>query len=153
MTVALNRLRLEQTSQQLQKFQALRGARAPQGGWLRTIRQVLGRTSRQQAARVGVGSASLLRSEQAEAEERISLGQLRKLAAALDCELVYAIVPRRPLQETVESRAEEKAREEILGVAHSMSLEEQRPSDEFLTQQLSRRRDELLSGKWSHLWR
>ena len=96
---------------------------------------------------------TLTRSEQAEAEGSISLAQLRKLAAGLDCEVVYAIVPRQPLRQMVETQAERIAREEVLGVAHSMGLEDQRPSEGFVDQQLAERKRALLSGPWSKLWR
>ena len=153
MSSDLYRLRLDQTSQSLQAFDSLKGAQTPSGGWLRTIREALGRTQRQQAALVGIAAPTLHKSERAESEGRITLAHLRRLADGLDCELVYAIVPRRPLKEVVEARAELVAREQVRGVAHSMGLENQRPSSEFVEQQLVQRRLELLAGKWSHLWR
>jgi predicted DNA-binding mobile mystery protein A len=117
------------------------------------VREALGLTVRQQAARLGVAVATLHKSEQSEAEERISLAQLRKLAEALDCQLVYGLVPRKPLVEVVHEQATRIARTEILGLAHSMTLEDQRPSEQYLRKQLDQRRAELLSRKWSDLWR
>jgi predicted DNA-binding mobile mystery protein A len=149
----LNLLRLEQTSKALQAFAPLRGGRLPTGGWLRAIRQALGRTQRQQASRLRIAAPTLVKSEQAEAEGRITLAQLRKLAAGLDCELVYALVPRKPLTEQVEQQAERIARQEVLGVSHTMQLEDQEPSNEFVQRQVQQRRQELLAGKWSNLWR
>jgi predicted DNA-binding mobile mystery protein A len=102
---------------------------------------------------LGISQVTLVRSEQAEAEGSISLAQLRKLAAGLDCEVVYAIVPREPLRLIVEKQAERLAREEVSGVAHSMGLEDQRPSEEFVDQQIAERKRALLSGPWSKLWR
>ena len=96
---------------------------------------------------------TLTRSEQAEAEGSISLAQLRKLAAGLDCELVYAILPRQPLRQVVETQADRIAREEVSGVAHSMGLEDQRPSKGFVDRQIAERKKALLSGPWSKLWR
>ena len=78
---------------------------------------------------------------------------MRRLADGLDCELVYALVPRRPLTETIRARARAIATEEVGGVAHTMSLEEQRPGAERLRKQVERRADELLRGRWSDLWR
>ncbi|MCP2802682.1 transcriptional regulator, partial [Salmonella enterica subsp. enterica serovar Typhimurium] len=71
----------------------------------------------------------------------------------LDCELVYALVPRQPLSQMVEAQAEKLAREEVLGVAHTMSLEDQLPSDTFLQQQVASRKRALLEGSWARLWR
>ena len=153
MSAEFNHLRLEQLQAALQPYQGLLTKQAPPRGWLKEIREALGRTERQQAARLGVAGSTLHKSEQSEAEERITLGQLRKLADGLDCALVYALVPRKPLTEVVQNRATQLAREEVYGVAHTMSLEDQRPTDERIQKQVARRAEELLRGKWSELWR
>ncbi len=153
MTTRLARLRLEQLDRILASFADLKGKPTPRDGWLRAIREALGRSLRVQARRIGVTAPTLLKAESAEAEGRITLGQLRKLAEALDCELVYAVVPRQPLLKAVEQQAEKLARQEVLGVSHSMGLEAQRPSDEFVARQVAQRKDELLAGSWAKLWR
>ncbi len=153
MTTRLARLRLEQLDRILASFADLKSKPTPRDGWLRAIREALGRSLRVQARRIGVAAPTLLKAESAEAEGRITLGQLRKLAEALDCELVYAVVPRQPLLKAVEQQAEKLARQEVLGVSHSMGLEAQRPSDEFVARQVAQRKDELLAGSWAKLWR
>ena len=153
MSTDLNHLRLAQLERALAPYAQLQGLGVPRQGWLRAVRESLGRTLRVQAARVGVTAPSLHKSEAAEADGRISLAQLRRLAAALDCELVYGLVPRQPLSQVVEGRAAQLARDEGLGVSHSMALEDQRPADPFIEGQVSRRQSELLAGPWSRLWR
>lgn len=153
MSSEFNTLRLEQLQASLDAYGVLRAKRAPSRGWLKEIREALGMTERQQAARLGVTGAAVHKSEQSEADERISLGQLRKLADHLDCDLVYALVPRKSLTEVVQRRAEQLAKEEVYGVTHTMSLEDQRPTDERIKKQVTRRAEELLRGKWSDLWR
>lgn len=153
MSSEFNNLRLEQLEAAVKAYGILLTKRAPSRGWLKEIREALGRTERQQAERLGVSGSALHKAETSEAEERISLGQLRKLADGLNCELVYALVPRKPLTEVVQNRAQQLAREEVYGVAHTMSLEDQRPTDERIQKQVSRRAEELLRGKWSDLWR
>lgn len=153
MSSEFNNLRVEQLQATTENYRALLAKRAPSRGWLKEIREALGRTERQQAARLGISGPTLHKSEQSEAEERISLGQLRKLADGLDCDLVYALVPRKPLTEVVQDRAQQLAKEEVYGVAHTMSLEDQRPTNERIQKQVARRVDELLRGKWSDLWR
>ena len=153
MSSEFNHLRLEQLQAVVEAYGVLLTKRAPSRGWLKEIREALGRTERQQAQRLGVSGSTLHKSEQSEAEERISLGQLRKLADGLDCELVYALVPRKPLTEVVQDRATQLAKEEVHGVAHTMGLEDQRPTNERIQKQVARRAEELLRGKWSDLWR
>ena len=153
MSPEFNHLRLEQLQVALTPYQVLLARQAPPRGWLKEIREAIGRTERQQAKRLGVAGSTLHQSEQSEAEERITLGQLRKLADGLDCELVYALLPRKPLTDVVHDRAKQLARQEVYGVAHTMSLEDQRPTDERIQKQVARRAEELLRGKWSDLWR
>ncbi len=153
MSSEFNNLRLEQLQAAVKAYGVLLAKRAPLRGWLKEIREALGRTERQQAKRLGISGSALHKSESSEAEERISLGQLRKLADGLDCELVYALVPRKPLTKVVQDRAQQLAQEEVYGVAHTMSLEDQKPTDERIQKQVSRRAEELLRGKWSDLWR
>lgn len=153
MSSELNQLRLEQVQASLASFSSLASRSAPARGWLKLIRECLGRTERQQALRLGIAASTLHKAEVSEAEERISLGQLRKLADGLDCELVYALVPRKPLTDVVRERARAMAMEEVGGVAHSMGLEDQRPGNERIRKQVERRTDELLRGRWSDLWR
>ena len=153
MSSEFNYLRLEQLQAAVNAYGVFLTKRVPSRGWLKEIREALGRTERQQAKRVGISGSALHKSEQSEAEERITLGQLRKLADGLDCELVYALVPRKPLTEVVQDKAKQLAQEEVVGVAHSMSLENQRPTDERIKMQITRRAEELLRGRWSNLWR
>ena len=62
--------------------------------------------------------------EDAEAKDRITLHSLRRVAAAMDCELVYAIVPKTgTISDLAERRAQ--AEEDVRDVEHSMALEKQ----------------------------
>ena len=62
--------------------------------------------------------------EKAEAEDRIPLKGLRAAANALDCDLVYALVPRaNTIRELTEGRAREQAQKRVPRVEHSMALE------------------------------
>lgn len=149
----MQHLKLEQVQRQLDAYGPLLKLQRPRCGWLKVVREALGRTERQQAARVGISGPALHKAEQSEAEERISIGQLRRLADSLDCELVYSLAPRRPLTEIVQQRALDIARAEVHSVAHSMGLEGQRPTEATLRQQVRRRAEELLHGRWSALWR
>lgn len=153
MSPELKQLRLEQVQATVSAYADLTKLRTPPRGWLKLIRETLGLTERQQAQRLGISGATLHKSEQSEADARITLAQLRKLADGLDCELVYALIPRRPLTEVVQERARSLAMEEVASVAHTMSLEGQRPTAERLHKQVERRIEELLRGRWSNLWR
>ncbi len=153
MSAEMQRLRVEQVQQQLGAYEHLLHVERPRRGWLRAVREALGRTERQQAGVLGVSGPTLHKSEAAEADERISLRQLRKLARSLDCELVYGLVSRRPLTDVVESRARELATMEVNRVAHSMRLDGKTPSERVIERQIQQLTDELLRQRWSELWR
>src|SRR5258708_37435470 len=144
-------LPLQQIDHALARWRTL-GRPRPKGGWLRAIRQALGMTTRQLAKKVGVTQAAVVDAERSEAKDDITLATLRRYATALDCELVYALVPNRPLQESLEARADKVARDHVLRVRHSMALEDQQTSDDTLEREVTELRGRLLEGKRSRLW-
>ena len=145
-------LRLDQLSSVLDPLARIDIPSSPPSGWLRAVREALGMSARQLAERVGVQVSTLLGAERNEASGGISLRQLRRVADALDCEVRYVLVPRSPLRERVERRAEALAREEVGRVAHTMALEAQGTGDDFARQQVDEIKTELLRGRWSRLW-
>lgn len=153
MDYGMRQLQVEQVQASLAAYSEMTSRRPPPSGWLKAIRKALGLTERQQAERLSIAASTLHKSELAEAQERITLGQLRKLANGLDCDLVYALVPRKPLTQVLEDRARSIALQEVSEVAHTMHLEDQRPATERLRKQVEQRMAELLRGRWSDLWR
>ncbi|MGH8239897.1 MAG: mobile mystery protein A [Steroidobacteraceae bacterium] len=147
----LRSLSLRQLDKTLRQWRSLPRSR-PSGGWLRSIRQALGMTTRQLATSVGVTQAAVADVERTEAKGDITLATLQRYAAALDCELVYALVPMRPLQEMVEERADRIARDQVSRVRHSMALENQLTDQRQVKRQVAELRRKLLEGKRSRLW-
>jgi predicted DNA-binding mobile mystery protein A len=89
--------------------------------------------------------------ERSEAGGSIRLDTLRRAAEALDCRLVYALVPNQSLEETVDRRAREVAAEELGRVRNTMALEDQAVDagdDNWLVDELV---DELKKSR--RLWR
>ncbi|MEO6875676.1 MAG: hypothetical protein ABI222_12725 [Opitutaceae bacterium] len=73
----------------------------PAVGWIRTVRGALAISLTDLARRLKVTPPAVRSFELAEAEDRITLASLRRTAAAMDCELVYALVPRTSTPATV----------------------------------------------------
>jgi predicted DNA-binding mobile mystery protein A len=147
----LRLLALQQIDQTLSPWRALPRSR-PSGGWLRAVRQALGMTTRQLAKSVGVSQAAVADTERTEAKGDITFATLQRYAAALDCDVVYALVPKRPLQEVVHERADRIAHDQVARVSHSMALENQSTSPEHVQRQIVELRTKLLDGKRSRLW-
>jgi predicted DNA-binding mobile mystery protein A len=53
------------------------------------------------------------------------LNTLKRAAEAMDCTLVYALVPRTSLENTVRNRARQIAATALARVSHTMKLEDQ----------------------------
>src|SRR5260221_13181261 len=98
----------------------------PVRGWIQAVREALGMTTAQLAKRLRVKQPSVVAFEQSEAKGTIELATLRRVAEALDCTLVYALVPNQPLETIVRDRARAFARRRLEPVEHSMLLENQR---------------------------
>ena len=131
------------------EWQPLRALARPPRGWVRTIREALGMSAATLAERLGITAGAVSRLEQSEAADRIRLDTLRRAADALGCDLVYLLVPRRPLTAVVRDRARELAHYQVAATEQTMRLEDQatdtaREMEDRLTEQLVER-----GGLWS----
>jgi predicted DNA-binding mobile mystery protein A len=102
---------------------------SPVRGWIKAVREALGMTTAQLARRLGVKQPSVVAIEQSEAKGTIELATLRRVAEALDCTLIFALVPNKPLEAIVRDRARTFARRRRGPVEHSMLLEDQKVED------------------------
>lgn len=107
-----------------------RFARPPKG-WIRAIRDAIGMTGAQLGRRMGMTPQAVADLEKSEAAGKIQLDTLRRAAEAMDCVLVYAIVPNTSLGEMVDHRARALAIQALNRVSHSMALEDQRVDRDF----------------------
>ena len=119
-------LRLDQLTQTLIPFHAAHLPARPSRGWLRAIREALGLTLEQVGRSMDRSRQEILAFERAEAEDRITLHSLRKVAEAMGCELVYAVVPKSgTLHDLAQETARGEAANRVLAAEHSMALESQ----------------------------
>lgn len=109
-------------------------------------------TSVQLAKRLGVVPSRITALEKDEARGAVTLKTLREAAAAMDCTLIYAIVPKRPLDNLVRERARKRAVADIARVSHTMALEDQAPLPADVSAQIDRKVEDLLSGPLRRLW-
>jgi len=108
----------------------------PPRGWIKAIREALGMTGQQFAARMGIKPPTVVDLEKSEALGTIQLKTLSRAADALGCKLVYALVPRTSLQDAVEARARKIAIRALKRVAHTMKLENQSVDEADLERQI-----------------
>jgi predicted DNA-binding mobile mystery protein A len=154
MTNQLSRLKRLQLDDALRPLRSAELASPPRSGWIRAIREALGMTQPQLAARVGVSRQSVQDFEEAEAERRITLESLDRLARAMGCRVVYAVVPEGGSLEDLRQRRADKLAEALLKpIDHSMKLEAQGVSESERERQRKLLAEALLQGSPRKLWK
>ena len=77
------------------------------------------------AKRLGMTPQGVMDLERREVAESITIGSLKKAAAALNCRVLVVLIPEHSLEQTVRDQARKKAEEERYRVVHTMRLEAQ----------------------------
>lgn len=116
---------LEQLDATLARLAPLRNLQPPKKGWIRAIRDALGMSGRQLGRRMSVSKMWVGDMERLEASGATTLKTLRRAAEAMDCVLVYALVPKTTLKETLLKQARQKIRQNMARASHTMVLEDQ----------------------------
>ena len=106
-------------------------AMRPARGWLRAVRTALGLSQAHVAKKVMVTKQSYGDLEHAEERGVISLHSLQRAADAMDCELVYFLVPRAKVARSFRDLAQRHDPEfkHLQASEHSMALENQAVGD------------------------
>lgn len=152
MTDQFQELKGRQLDEALGPFQSLGLRRSPREGWARAIRKALGMSQRQLAARMGVSTTTAQSAERNEARGKIQIDSLQSLAEGLDCELVYALVPRESIQGMLERRATKLAAGMVNRVSTSMELEDQGVSETERQSQVEELARNLLRDRPKIFW-
>jgi predicted DNA-binding mobile mystery protein A len=99
-------------------------AAKPARGWLRAVREAIGLTQGGVAAKMAVKRQSYAQFEEAEERGSISVASLRRAAEAMDCDLVYYVVPRESVARSYAGLAEihDPAAMHLRATEHSMAL-------------------------------
>jgi predicted DNA-binding mobile mystery protein A len=85
----------KELSKILGPFETVRFLRAPKGGWIHAVRQARGLSLDAIAKRMGIHRQNVFQFEKSEEKGHILLCNLIRIAEAMDCELVYAIISKR----------------------------------------------------------
>lgn len=131
---------------------SLKGMTRPPKGWLRAIRDALGLTSRQLAARMRKNHSTIIALEKGELAGTTTLNSLRDAAEAMNCTLVYSVVPNGSLEEMVRTQSRKAAEAQLSRVNHTMRLEDQAVARSDLTDQIDRLAEELRRTNSSGIW-
>lgn len=125
----------------------------PKEGWVRTVRKALGMSGAQLAGRLGLSRNRISVLERKEVESEITLNQLRDLAEQLNCDLTYALVPRKPVEKIIEDRAIEIATQNMDANAQNMFLEAQSIDKEAQERLFEQVKNDVIASGGRVIWR
>jgi predicted DNA-binding mobile mystery protein A len=110
-------------------------------GWIRSMRSAMGMSLKTLARLSGVSISTISGVEKREIQGRVTLETLRKIASAMDCELIYAFVPKKEIRALLKDRAYSKAQKILSRADTHMTLEDQK------VEQSVKERIELLANR------
>lgn len=145
-------LAIKQLDKQLVKWNLTRVWYRPKNGWIRTIRKALGMTTKQLAKILGVDRSRVIRIESDETKSVLTMKTLEMVANALNCDVVYALVPREPLYKMVKRQVDKIANQQLNNISHNMFLENQEIPKAQNKKQLMELRAKLLEKIPANLW-
>lgn len=124
----------------------------PPEGWICTVRKSLNMSGAQLARRLKVTRARVSQAEKGEMAGALTLKTMQEMAAAMNCQFVYAIIPNQDIETLIHQQAVEKATDLVRSASNHMALEMQGLSKYQLTDEISRVTYELQEKMPADFW-
>ncbi len=144
-TSAFTPLKISQLKNKFNKINSIELQCIVKDGWIRFMRISLGMTLKILAKKSNLSLSAVGHMEKRETEGKITLESLKKLAHAMDCHLIYAIIPNDQYDTYIKNQAEKKALKILNQADIQMELEDQKVVTEK-KERLKRLTDELLQN-------
>lgn len=149
----MKKLLLIQADRFIEPLHALKLITPPKTGWIRYIRKTLGMTALQLAKRLNVTRRRITKIEEDEMQEALTIKTLKNIANAMECQLVYAIVPKTTIMQTIENQVKKIVTEQLTEISHHMNLENQGITDQkILNLQIEELIHQYFNKSFKHLW-
>ncbi len=146
-------LLIQQTDKKTQVFKELKSVTIPSKGWINNFRTALKMSLRQLGNRLQISPQSVKEIEEREANGTISIKSMRDVANALDMQLVYGFISKHDsLEQMIEKRAKELAKEIVMRTHNTMTLEAQENSAERIEQAIAQKSAEIKYEMPKYLW-
>jgi predicted DNA-binding mobile mystery protein A len=153
MDVSKQRLLIEQADRKLALFKPLTVITIPQKGWIHTVRIALKMSLRQLGNRLKITPQSVKEIEEREANGSITLKGLKEVGAVIDMRLVYGFIPNgQSIEEMIEKRALEIAKNIVMRTSNTMQLEDQENTKTRLEKAIKNRAEEIKTKMPNYLW-
>jgi len=147
------RLLVTQLDEKIAPFIGAKKYPIPGEGWINAIRTALGMSLKQLGNRLKITPQGIKDIERREKQGSLTLQRLREVAAALDMQLVYGLVPKeQTIEKMIEKRARELAREIVLKTAHTMHLENQGLDEKAIQEAIKTRAKKIEYEMPKDLW-
>ena len=144
----LKKLRLKQLSEMLIKADSIPVNSL--GSRLKDIRKAMGITQKQLSKKTGMDQSVIAKIEKDASSS--SFKSISRIAAALNCEFMGAIVSKLPLEEAVKNQAEKKAKKILDHTFSNMAMENQNPGKKSYEERLKELIEEYMDNPDSSLW-
>ncbi|MBF0315123.1 MAG: mobile mystery protein A [Oligoflexia bacterium] len=115
-----------QTSRKLEELRELREKTRGVRSWIKYIRVALGMSVTQLADRLDLAQSTVSESERQEVDGTLTINKLRRVADAMNCDLVYAFIPREKLEDLIYKQAKLKVLKTMEQAETQMVLENQK---------------------------
>jgi predicted DNA-binding mobile mystery protein A len=150
----VKKLRRRQLDNLYSQLKPLMNLPLPNGGWIRDIREALGLSPTQFAKLLGIRRQVFQKLEASEEKQTIALATLRRMAEAIDCRVVYAVIPNQSggLEAILQERALKTATKIVNTVSRTMALEDQSIAKVERERQIRELAEELVGDLDKRLW-
>ncbi|MGK5088975.1 mobile mystery protein A [Bdellovibrionota bacterium FG-2] len=119
-------LAISQVNRRLRSIRKIIPDTRIRSGWIRYLRQSLNMTLKQLADRAGLSTPTVAQAERGEAAGKITISTLKTMAQAMECEFIYAFIPKTDIDDLMKEAARKKARQLLTKADTHMTLEDQR---------------------------
>jgi predicted DNA-binding mobile mystery protein A len=153
MDISKQRLLIEQADRKLAVFRPLNSITIPQKGWIHTIRIALRMSLRQLGNRLKISPQSVKEIEERESNGSITIKGLKEVGAILDMKLVYGFIPKgHSIEDMIEKRAIEIAKDIVMRTSNTMQLEDQENSKDRIEKAIKNRAEDIKTKMPKYLW-
>jgi predicted DNA-binding mobile mystery protein A len=133
-------LQIQQLNGKMLAYASLQKVALPPTGWIKAIRNAIGMSMLQLGNRLSITKQSVQDIERREKDGSITIKSLREAAKALDMHLVYGFVPMDgSLEELIDRKAKELAKQIVLRTNNTMKLEDQENSKQRIQKAIEER--------------
>lgn len=123
-----DKLAMKQIERRLENLRGFAKDADIRTGWIVYMRRAMCMTLGTLAGAARLSPATVQQIEKRETAGKVTLATMRRIAAVMDCEFVYAIVPRRGLNDFLKEKAAIKAARMVREADVHMTLEDQKVS-------------------------